>query len=277
MRLSEDKERPLGELPPEFETLYVENGLLRAELATLMEEAEYLTRVAIPHTQTSHTIKIGALRAESMQLQINVMKVRRRLVLVRDSLQKGERSDSVAITGKIEQEFHEWEERLRVELANLEDAKARFSSLTPSEDEAEVRSLYRILSRKMNPEINPEQSEEARSFWPGIHSAYVSGDLFHLKALLMMADDYPESYDLPSDIGAVRKAGERLRKRISFMHTRLADIRNHPAFEWRKLLGDPQRLSQEQARLREEIEKSRLQLVALQDMLRSLEMKSSIN
>lgn len=277
MGLSEEtKERPFGGLPPDFETLYVENGLLRAELATLMEEAEYLVRVVIPHTQTSYTIKIGALRTESMQRQVDVMKIRRRLVLVRDAQQRGEPANDAAITATIEREFREWDERLRAELATLEDAKARFSSLTPPEDEPEVRSLYRILSRKMNPEINPEQSEEARAFWPNIHAAYVSGDLFQLKALLMMSDDYPESYDLPSNIGAMRATGDRLRKRINYMNIRLRDIKTHRTFDWRKLLEDPDRLAKEQTRLREEIERFRIQFVALNDMLRSLEMKKEV-
>ena len=277
MGLSEEaKDRQFGELPPDFETLYVENGLLRAELATLMEEAEYLVRVVIPHTQTSYTIKIGALRTESMQRQVDVMKIRRRLVLVRDAQQQGELVNAAAITAKIEQEFREWDDRLRTELATLEDAKARFSSLTPPEDEPEVRSLYRILSRKMNPEINPEQSEEAMAFWPNIHAAYISGDLFQLKALLMMSEDYPESYDLPSNVGAMRETGDRLRKRIDYMNTRLRDIKNHRTFEWRRLLDDPERLAKEQGKLREEIERSHIQYVALKDMLKSLEMKKEI-
>ena len=277
MVLSEEtNDRPFAGLPPDFETLYVENGLLRAELATLMEEAEYLVRVVIPQTQTSYTIKIGALRIESMQRQVDVMKIRRRLVLVRDAQQRGKPANAAAFSSTIEREFREWDERLRTELATLEDAKARFSSLTPPEDEPEVRSLYRILSRKMNPEINPEQSGEAGAFWPSIHAAYVSGDLFQLKALLMMSDDYPESYDLPSNIGAMRETGDRLRKRIDYMNTRLRDIKSHRAFEWRKLLGDPECLAKEQGRLREEIERFHIQFVALSDMLKSLEMKKEI-
>ena len=261
---------------PDFEALYVENGLLRGELATLKEEAEYLVSVTVPQTQTSYTIQIGALHAELFQLQTDVTKIRRRLVILRDALQRGDVFDESSMSVIIDREFAEWDDRLRMELAKVEEAKARFSSLVTSEDELEIRSLYRILARKMDPEINPDQGEEAKSFWPNIQSAYRARDLFHLKALLMMAEDYPESYDLPSDIGSVRASGERLRRRVNFMNTKLTDIKSHVAFEWRKLLDNPHKLAKEQTRLREEIEKTRFQRVALEDMLRSLELKNQL-
>lgn len=259
----------------DFEAIYIENGLLRGELAALMEESEYLAEVAIPRAQTSYTIKIEALHAEIMLLQAGIMKTRKRIAMVRESLQRGEPCNTAALSAEIDEEFADWDERLKRKLAKIDDAKARFSSLFPPEDEKEVRSIYRILSRKMNPEINPDRSEEAASFWPNIKEAYASRDLFQLKALLLMADDYPESYDLPSDIGSARAAGRILKEKIDRVNSNLRDIRRHPAFQWQSLLADPRRLAEEQARLRDEIEKVHMQSVALDDMLKSLELRNS--
>lgn len=258
---------------PEFEALYIENGLLRGELATLFEEAEYLDRVVIPSTQTTYLIKLGALRVELLQAQVGVMKIRRRIALLRSNLEHGEIVHSEALNYKIEREFREWDDRLRHEVSQIEEAKARFSSLAPPEDADEVRSVYRILSRKMNPEINPEQSDEARSFWPSIRAAYMWGDLFHLKALLMMSDDYPESYEMPNDMSGMRRNHEVLREKITDAARKLENVKHHPAFEWRAMLDDQAKLAAEQKKLRDDIDRTRLQTVALQDMLNSLELK----
>jgi hypothetical protein len=257
----------------EFEAIYNENSLLRGELAALQEELEYTERVVIPSTQTSYLIKLGALRVELLQIQVNVMKTRRRIALLRSNLERGEVVHAEALNYKIEQEFREWDNRLRHEISQIDEAKARFSSLAVPEDAEEVRGVYRILSRKMNPEINADQSDEAKSFWPGVRAAYLWGDLFHLKALMMMADDYPESYEMPNDIGGMKKNREILREKITAAAKKLENIKQHPAFEWRALLDDPDRLMSEQSKLREEIDRAKLQNIALQDMLNSLELK----
>ena len=263
------------EVHPDFETLYVENGLLRAELAALHEEYEHISRYVIPSTKTAYLIQIGALRVELLQSQIAVRKIRRRIALLREVIAGDGHADANEIERAIAEEFRQWDERLRYELSEIESAKARFSSLCPSEDMDEIRSIYRILSRKMNPEVNDEQSDEAKSFWPSIQSAYAWNDLFQLKALLMMAEDYPESYELPNDVGSMRRAHASLKERVERARGKIQSARQHPAFEWRKLLDDPEALAGEQSRLREEIAKARIQRTALEDMLRSLEIKNA--
>jgi hypothetical protein len=257
----------------EFEILYNENILLRTELATLYEEIEYLDRVVIPSTKTSYLIKIGTLRVELLQAQVAIMKTRHKIALLRSNLERGKIVHGEALNYEVEREFREWDDRLRHEIAQIDEAKARFSSLQQPEDAQEVRSIYRILSRKLHPEINPDQSEEAKSFWPSVRTAYIWGDIFHLKALMMMSDDYPDSYDMPNDTGRMRRNRDILKAKIQTAAKRLENIKQHPAFEWRALLDDANNLAAEQSKLHDEIERAKLQHTALQDMLRSLEMK----
>jgi hypothetical protein len=203
------------------------------------------------------------------------MKTRRKIALLRSNIDKGEPMYEDATNYKVELEFREWDSRLAHEVSQIERAKARFSSLTPIEDENEVRVIFRTLCRKLNPEINPDQSEEAKSFWPSVHSAYTGGDLFHLKALLLMSDDYPDSYDLPCNIGAMRKNRAALKEKISEMRAQLQNAKSHPAFEWLSLLKDGERLVVEQNRLRDEITRMKAQQAALLDMQKSLELRGA--
>ncbi|MDR1651969.1 MAG: J domain-containing protein [Synergistaceae bacterium] len=260
-------------LPPDFEELYKELADLRSELASLCEELEFTNRVVIPRTQTSYLIKVGALRVELLQAQVAVMKVRRRIALLRSSIDRGKTVFEEALNYRIEREFKEWDARLAHEVSQIENAKARFSSLSPDEDEDEIRVIFRTLCRKLNPDINPDQSDEAKSLWPSVYSAYTGCDLFHLKALLLMADDYPDSYDLPSNIGAMREEKAALIDKMGDMTNKVRNAKQHPAFEWMELLQDPGDLATEQCRLRDEIARMRAQQVALLDMQKSLEQR----
>jgi len=271
--LSERNNHPDYYVHPDFNSLYEENSILRGELAVLHEELEYINRVVIPATQTNYLIKVGALRVEALQTQVDVMRTRRRIALLRSYLERGERVHAAALNHRVDREFREWDERLRREAGQIDQAKARFSSLVPSEDEQEIRSLYRLLARKLHPEINAEQSDEAKSLWPAVQTAYIWGDVFQMKSLLLISDDYPESYEMPSDMTGVRENNADLKRKVSLMNAKADNIKQHPAFEWKKLLDDPELLASEQNKLRAEIGRSRVQRTALQDMLSSLELR----
>lgn len=262
-------------IPPDFEMLYVENGLLRAELAALLEEYEHINRFLVPAAKTSYLIQIGALRFELLHVQIAARKIRRKIAILREYIAAQTSPDAEEIERILTEEFRQWDERLRYELSEIERAKARFSSLCPSEDMEEIRCIYRILSRKLNPEVNDARSNEVKSFWPSVHSAYVCNDLFQLKALLLMSEDYPESYELPNDVGSMRRTHAALKEKIERARNWIESARQHPAFEWRKLLDAPEELVREQSRLRGEIAKAKIQKTALEDMLRSLELKKA--
>jgi hypothetical protein len=262
-----------GFVHPDFESLYSENSFLRGELAALLEEIEHINRVVIPATQTNYLIKVGALKVELLQRQIDIMKIRRKMGMLRTNLEHGEIVHEEALNYALDREFRERDERLGREAAQINEAKSRFSNFVVPEDAGEVRSVYRSLSRKLNPEINPEQSDEAKSFWPSIHSAYVWGDLFHLKALFMMAEDYPESHDLPNDIGSMRAAQSILRDKIKSAKSKVDSIKQHPVFEWKALLDNPEKLAAEQLRLRDEIQRTSLESIALRDLLKTLEIR----
>jgi uncharacterized small protein (DUF1192 family) len=229
--------------------------------------------VIIPRTQNNYLIKVGALRVELLQAQVSVMKTRRRIAILRSSIDRGETVLWNDINYRIESEFKEWDARLAHEQAQIENAKARFSSFAPSEDENETRVVFRTLCRKLNPEINPDQSDEVKSLWPSACAAYANGDLFHLKALLIMSDDYPDSYDFPCNVGAMREKRAALKERIARMRAQLRNAKSHPVFEWMTLLHDSESLSAEQNRLRGEISRMKAQHAALFDMQKSLELR----
>lgn len=262
-----------GGMTPDFDAVYEENGILRGELAALYEEMEHIERVTIPTTQTVYLIKVGALRVELLRAKTEIMKSRRRVALLKEALEKGTDMNGLDISRQIDEEFWETDSNTRYETYQINAAKLRFSSLAQSEDAEEIRSVYRIISRKMNPDINTDISPDAISFWPSARAAYLQNDLFELKALLLMANDYPESYDLPSDMGSVYRKRDELKGKIASASKKLENVRQHPIFGWKAMLENEEALAAEQAKLRSEIEAAHMQRVALQDMASSLEME----
>ena len=84
MCLRQDQGNDLPGRLAEFLELRESSALLRSELAALWEEQEYLNRIVIPNTQTNFVIKVGALQVELLQVQVDVMRIRRKLGILRN-------------------------------------------------------------------------------------------------------------------------------------------------------------------------------------------------
>lgn len=264
-------ENTVRDIYPEFYALSAENSELRSELAVLYEDFEYINRVMIPVIQTRYLINLGALRVDALCAQLSVMRTRRRIALLRLHLERGDRMRAGIFNQRLEREFRVWDERLKYETEQIDLAKARFSSLTPNEDEDEIRHLYRQLAKKLHPDINLDRGEEVKSLWPSVVSAYAWGNVFQLKSLLIIASDFPESYDLPCDMSSLRRNNAVLKENKQMMTAKIENLKQHQIFKWREILDDPELLSSEQRKLRQEIERARSQENALHDMLAMLE------
>ena len=259
----------------EFDELYRQSTFLRADLATLREEREFLLHITIPTVQTNYLIKVGALHVELQQHQLDIAKIRRRLSVLRSFLEREGRVLFERIHEEIQNEFREWEQEIQRDAQRVDEAKRRFSSLVTFEDEKEVRALYTVLAAKLSPEINPTQGAEAKAFWPQVCLAYAMGDLFQLKALWIMALDYPETHYLPSHLSEIRVACKRLTAQIKEIRSQLVEMRRHVVFQWKALLDDPARLLREQESLRAQILEAQQQKKALMELLDSLELNNN--
>lgn len=249
-------------VPDDFDKLHFENDSMRGVLASLLEEYEYEIRYLIPMDQTMYLIQLGALRLELLTLQIECRKVRRRLAVLRE----GQRGLTASDEQKISEEFKQWDDRVNYELSEVERAKARFSNMIQHEDIDEIRDLYRKLSKKMNPDVNEGMGQRASSFWPSVHIAYAANDVFQLKALSMMAEDYPDDYDMPFDITSMKEENERLKQKVADIEKKMFDIRRSASYRWRDVLRSPDKLRAEQIAIRKEIARARADLEVLAEM-----------
>lgn len=259
----------------EFDELYRQSTSLRADLAALCEEREFLLHITIPTVQTNYLIKVGALHVELQQHQLDIAKIRRSLSVLRTLLECEGRIHFDRIQEQIEKEFREWTQEIQHDAQRVTDAKKRFSSLVTFEEEKDVRVLYAVLAAKLSPEINPAQGAEAKAFWPQVCLAYAMGDLFQLKALWIMSLDYPETRYLPSNLSEIRSACKRLAAQIKDIRAQLGEMRKHVVFEWKQLLEDPARLQREQENLRTQIAGAQQQKKALMELLDSLEIDNT--
>ncbi len=154
---------------------------------------------------------------------------------------------------QLEQEFAQWSAELNAQLNKIREAQQHFSHQMSSDDYAELRKLYRTLAKKLHPDVNPDQSEQARNLWLQVQSAYEQADLKQLQALHLLADEIPDNYDLPNSIDILKKRRDEFKDQIKLTLQKLAELKGMPIFQWEQVLTDPFEVCNKQSEIREQI------------------------
>jgi hypothetical protein len=82
---------------------------------------------------------------------------------------------------------------LEVEEAEEEEAK-----------DARVKALYRVLVRRLHPDLRDDQGTSVSSLWHEVQEAYAASDVAHLEILLALVDIESNSMGAQTSIGQMR-------------------------------------------------------------------------
>ena len=254
-------------LNAEFGQLCEECRVLKDELAELFVELEHINKSIIPNMIADYAVKVGIYQYELLQLQIEFRRTKREIELIQAAINRNEIIKLHDVQKQLEDEFLEWKTKLDSQLKDINDAKMRLSSLMSAQESAELRKMYRILAKKLHPDVNPDQTQEARNLWLQVQYAYEIGDLAQLRALFLMAEDIPENYDLPNSIEILKKRRADFKEQITNVLQKLADVRKHPIFEMECLLLDPIKTGEMQNNIKNQIEETKELLKSAKLML----------
>lgn len=258
------------DINPEFEKLSDECELLKEGLAALFADWEHLTRAVIPNIEAEYVVKIGTLQHELLQVQIYIQRTKREIDLIQAALNRGEFIDMQQVQQQLEQQFTEWQVQLQDQVKEIKEAQNTLSCLMSSEDSAQLRKLYRVLAKKLHPDVNPDQGRDAYNLWIQVQSAYEMSDLAQLKALHLLADEIPDSYDLPNSIDILKKRLADFKDHIKQILQKMTELKSLPIFKWEQCLENPDCIADEQHKIGAQIVQEKERLLVLQVVLNQL-------
>jgi hypothetical protein len=135
-----------------------------------------------------------------------------------------------------------------------------------------LKTLYRNLVRLLHPDTNPDASPEAKARWQEVQDAYAAQDLSRLERLYRAIAKTAEAVlDLATapigDIIALRQAAEA---RFSALRAKLREARGHPAWSFRTVQENPQRLARLRRKFEDELTRDLAQMARQERDMESL-------
>jgi len=226
-------------------------SLLKTQLVSLIAERDQLVNVVIPNIEAEYQLKIGFLEYELFEVQLSVNRLKRGIALAQAAVNRGEVVSVVKIEVTLQEEFLEWERKLRAHMEKIEEAKNRVDSLLSAEDSREIARIYKKIVKMLHPDVSPEAYEKHRDLWERALEAYKAGDLEGLRVLLILIEDAEEVPPDDSEYGEKRK--KSVKASIKKLLFEISALKSRRPYTLRDKLIDETWVGKEQERVRREI------------------------
>ena len=107
-----------------------------------------------------------------------------------------------------------------------------------AEHRARVKERYRVLVRRLHPDLNPHLSVEARSLWNEVQAAYKAMSVERLDVLLastgfLIEDSDEDSEPTELSLYQLRQAADELARLLPPLQRKVAALQTHRAWEFR--------------------------------------------
>lgn len=249
----------------EFDALAERVRTLQNEVGELILARDVLLFDVRPRLESRYWSVVGVVESATLELELEVLRLRRKLELLQAANNREEEPDLNAIERKLDQDLKTFSAQVDAAKAKVEEAFAFASgSVLPPEDAKRLRVLYLRLVKKLHPDVASAAVPDAAFKLKIAVEAYKRCDLAALEALTLAVDALSKDDVLSPETTAFDELLQResaLQKSRDELKTQLEKIRAKFPFNVAEFLDDSDAI----AKRLEELRQKQLELKTLRD------------
>jgi len=234
---------------------------LRRRYLDLFTRYEYMITIERDTLYTNYIMLIGQDKFENFKLAVEVRGLKMKVELAQAAVNRDERPDVDAI----EQEVIERMDRYYQAVAEQAEAlqAANEATMIPPETITEARNVYRVLVKRLHPDLHPEQSEETNDLFIKAQAAYHNLDVKALREILLRIDVGEPISTIADkvDLETLENTIQRLQEQIARLEEKIGRLDLSFPFVLRDKITDPEWI----AKQKEELATERKRLEELRD------------
>ena len=179
--------------------------------------------------------RIGTLEYDVKVYTLDVLKIRRKIMLAKRSLQEKETVDELSIELEVDREFAGYDGQVEFAPKIFEDRD--YSNLE------KLKEYYRNIMRKVHPVINPNNFENKQDYYSQAVNAYRNGNLDALRNLdyicFLLDGREPDN----GDAGELERRRNELENASSSLKRKIYQIQTSFPYNQYELLSDKKQLA----------------------------------
>ncbi len=162
---------------------------LKEKLSGLISKRDHLLITKKANLEAIYSLRIGKYEYKLVKAECDAARLRRKIELIQAQANKGQEIDLEQIQKVLENEYREWEEKIRNLVETIKKADSRLKSLLSPEDSRLIQKLYRKLVKLLHPDVNDDIGKMGKILWQRLQDAYRLGDLEEIKMIDLLIDD----------------------------------------------------------------------------------------
>jgi hypothetical protein len=241
------------DLTPENKILRLQAENLKKEYAELYEQWHYMVTYEEAILTSVYLQEMGQLKYDLLCQQTAIARLKQKIQLAQAYFNRNVQPDWILIEQKLQQQFEEYQQKIKMEAERLAAAKKYLSSGFLNEYEAQqLKSVYRLLVRKLHPDLNPGQSDYEKELFLRVQAAYDLCDLNSLNEVLLLMNNEGsgEKTELPDLAATVN----HLTNMLKIIQEKIAKLNVSFPFIYRDKLRDDEWLKTEKEALAVQID-----------------------
>lgn len=167
---------------PDWQALGKQREALLSQIAGLITELHAMDD-ARPVILGRYAAAFGSRLTRLHALEIEAARLKREIELIQAAINSGSEIDFERIQSILEEEFAAWQAKLEEEAALLASQEGVLAHLQSPETTRLLRDKFRILARRLHPDLHPGQSAADAALWHRVTAAYNRSDLDELSTL----------------------------------------------------------------------------------------------
>ncbi len=239
-------------LTPEYIKLTEELDAARSEFLTLFTLHKNLVENDRPILSSLYLDRIGRYELELLQKETEVKRLAMKIKFIYAALNRNEQPDLVAIESELDTRFNEYYRQISNTAAEIENAQRILSSMLSPEETQELKDIFRLLCKRLHPDLNPDQSEMEKDMFIKAKAAYELCLLAELQKILLFIDNTAKQRP-ELDFDDEARMITHLRIQIDQLQQKIEKITGSFPFNIEEQISDDEYVHQRQEELKEKI------------------------
>ncbi|MDX9883729.1 MAG: hypothetical protein RBS73_16830 [Prolixibacteraceae bacterium] len=211
--------------------------------------------------------KLGHLQLELLQKQTEAACLKMKMNLIQAVINRDEQPNLQAIGNLVNKQMQDYYAQIEAQAAALDDARKVLSHLISEEETAKLKEIFRVLCKRLHPDLNPTQTEEEKDLFVRVKSAYDLNQLSELQKILLYLET-SKKVKLPTvSANEKREQIRHLEENIAILKGKIEQLKQSFPFTIEALIFNEEYILQRQEEIRAQIKNSDDEIAKYQNII----------
>lgn len=182
--------------------------------------------------------KLGRIQLELLEKQTEASRLKMKINLIQAAINRNEQPDLKAIEQEIQARLQNYYAQIQAQSAAFDEARKVLTNLISEEETLKLKEIFRLLCKRLHPDLNPNQTEEEKDLFIKVKAAYDLQRLGDLQNILRYLDDSSkEKLNLVSGKEKVERI-KHLENQVASLKLKIDQLKQSFPFSIEELIHD---------------------------------------